>query len=295
MIKDYLPDLYSLDSDDFSDNYTILIANIKGQPTALIIPINSIVGRGPSGNISGLSATDVRTILNVENGADVTDAVNVASSIHAINLKSVLVNDDELAIIDSESSNSLKKLTWDILKTNITSNLGQSIHAINLKSVLVNDDELAIIDSESSNSLKKLTWDILKTNITSFYSSVVSTLSNKTFTNTRYVYFDNGNSGASKVIDYATGAHQKVTITQSCSLSFSNWPTSGVLGELILELTAGGAYTITWPTIHWIRSIDGSTTTNFSESGVTLQESGTDWCFFWSRDGGTTIYGKVVR
>ena len=249
MIKDYLPDLYSLDSDDFSDNYTILIANIKGQPTALIIPINSIVGRGPSGNISGLSATDVRTILNVENGADVTDAVNVASSIHAINLKSVLVNDDELAIIDSESSNSLKKLTWDILKTNITS----------------------------------------------FYSSAVSTLSNKTFTNTRYVYFDNGNSGASKVIDYATGAHQKVTITQSCSLSFSNWPTSGVLGELILELTAGGAYTITWPTIHWIRSIDGSTTTNFSESGVTLQESGTDWCFFWSRDGGTTIYGKVVR
>jgi len=28
---------------------------------------------------------------------------------------------------------------------------------------------------------------------------------------------------------------------------------------------------------------------------VTLQTSGTDFCLLWTRDAGTTIYGKFVR
>jgi hypothetical protein len=66
------------------------------------------------------------------------------------------------------------------------------------------------------------------------------------------------------------------------------------LGELFIEGVNLGAATITWPSINWITST-GATTTTFSLNGVTLQTSGTDWVLLWTRDAGTTIYGKVVR
>jgi hypothetical protein len=109
------------------------------------------------------------------------------------------------------------------------------------------------------------------------------------------VYADKGNSGTTtQTLDYTAGSHQKITATGNHTIATSNWPPSGNLGELLLELVNGGAYTITWPTVNWIKS-DGSTTTTFSSNGVTLQSSGTDWVYLWSRDGGTTIYGKIVR
>jgi hypothetical protein len=109
------------------------------------------------------------------------------------------------------------------------------------------------------------------------------------------VFVDKGNSGTTtQTLDYTAGSHQKITATGNHTIATSNWPPSGNLGELLLELVNGGAYTITWPTVNWIKS-DGSTTTTFSSNGVTLQSSGTDWVYLWSRDGGTTIYGKIVR
>ena len=107
-----------------------------------------------------------------------------------------------------------------------------------------------------------------------------------------YVYF---NSGTTNALDYVNGSHQRwAPNTGSQTLTISNWPPSGNLGELLIEGVNLGAATITWPTINWIKS-DGTTTTTFSSNGVTLQSSGTDWVLLWTRDAGTTIYGKVVR
>lgn len=107
-----------------------------------------------------------------------------------------------------------------------------------------------------------------------------------------YVYF---NSGTTNGLDYVNGSHQRwAPNTGSQTLTISNWPPTGNLGELLIEGVNLGAATITWPTINWIKS-DGTTTTTFSSNGVTLQSSGTDWVLLWTRDAGTTIYGKVVR
>lgn len=115
------------------------------------------------------------------------------------------------------------------------------------------------------------------------------------FKDTGYTYLDKGNSGTTtQTLDYTAGSHQKITVTGAHTIATSNWPPSGNLGELLLELVNGASSTITWPTINWIKS-DGTTTTTFSSNGVTLQTSGTDWILLWSRDAGTTIYGKVVR
>jgi len=83
---------------------------------------STIIGR-PSGGLSGvpvaLTSTQVRTIINVEDGADVTDAVNIASSIVGVAGKTTPVNVDTLPLIDSAASSALKKLTWSNVKATL--------------------------------------------------------------------------------------------------------------------------------------------------------------------------------
>lgn len=55
-------------------------------------------------------------LLNFEDGADVTDAENVAAAIHAQMAKLSLADADTFAIIDSENSNALSKITWMVLR-----------------------------------------------------------------------------------------------------------------------------------------------------------------------------------
>ena len=118
------------------------------------------------------------------------------------------------------------------------------------------------------------------------------TLTRVMLQDTGWDYFDSGTTNA---LDYVNGSCQRwAPSTGAQTLSITNWPPSGNLGELLIEGVNLGAATITWPTINWIKS-DGTTTTTFSSNGVTLQASGTDWVFLWTRDAGTTIYGKVVR
>lgn len=107
--------------------------------------------------------------------------------------------------------------------------------------------------------------------------------------------WDYHDSGTTNALDYTNGSIQRwAPNTGAQTLTISNWPPSGAMGELLIQGVNLGAATITWPTINWIKS-DGTTTTNFSGNGVTLQASGTDWVFLWTRDAGTTIFGKVVR
>lgn len=109
------------------------------------------------------------------------------------------------------------------------------------------------------------------------------------------VYLDKGNSGTStQTLDYTAGSHQKITVTGAHTIATSNWPPTGNLGELMLELVNGASSVVTWPTVNWVKS-DGSFTTTFASNGVTLQTSGTDFALLWSRDGGSTIYGKFMR
>lgn len=103
------------------------------------------------------------------------------------------------------------------------------------------------------------------------------------------------NSGTTNALDYTNGSHQRWTPnTGAQTLSISNWPPTGNMGQLLIEGVNLGAATITWPTINWVKS-DGTTTTTIGSAGFSLQTSGTDFVFLWTRDAGTTIYGKVVR
>lgn len=119
-----------------------------------------------------------------------------------------------------------------------------------------------------------------------------NTLTRAMLKDSGYAYY---NSGTTNALDFTNGSHQRwAPATGAQTLSITNWPPSGNLGELLIEGVSLGAATITWPTVNWVKS-DGTTTTTFASNGVTLQTSGTDWVYLWTRDAGTTIYGKVVR
>jgi hypothetical protein len=63
------------------------------------------------------SATEKSKLAAVEAFADVTDAVNVGSSIHGSTPKTTMADADKMAIIDTEASNVLKTLSWAYVKS----------------------------------------------------------------------------------------------------------------------------------------------------------------------------------
>ncbi len=68
---------------DYTPAFSILAQQSgTGSPSAVSIGTNEILGRitGGGSQIEGLSASDVRSLINVENGADVTDTANVTSA-----------------------------------------------------------------------------------------------------------------------------------------------------------------------------------------------------------------------
>ena len=60
--------------------HSVMVANEANTPIELEVAASRIVGRASTGNIAALEKSDVLTLLNVEDGADVTDATNVASA-----------------------------------------------------------------------------------------------------------------------------------------------------------------------------------------------------------------------
>ena len=56
------------------DANSIVAANADNTPLALPVGASTLVGRGSSGNIDALTAAEVRALLNVDDGADVTGA-----------------------------------------------------------------------------------------------------------------------------------------------------------------------------------------------------------------------------
>ena len=114
------------------------------------------------------------------------------------------------------------------------------------------------------------------------------------------VVVDKGNSSTTtQTYDYTAGSVQTSTATGDHTIATSNWPPTGNLGQILIQLTNGGAYTITMPTISWLKS-NGTTTTSFSTyissllDRTALQSSGMDQILLWSRDAGTTIFGKLI-
>ena len=66
-----------------------------------------------------LTVAELAKLGGIEDSADVTDAVNVASSIHGVATKATPIDADEIGLIDSAAAWALKTLTWANLKVTL--------------------------------------------------------------------------------------------------------------------------------------------------------------------------------
>ena len=96
---------------------------------------------------------------------------------------------------------------------------------------------------------------------------------------------------AAQVINYTAGEGQSLTATGSFAFSATGFP-AGRCAGILLMATNWGAFAPTSSGITWFKS-DGTTTTNFATSGITLPAAGVGKLALWSLDG-TTIYGQAV-
>lgn len=88
-----------------------------------------------------------------------------------------------------------------------------------------------------------------------------------------------GDISGDKVIDLSLGLYIVGTITEATTLSFTNTPSGAVI--VILQLTNGGSYTITWPTsIKWSGGV-----------APELTATGTDIIILTTNNSGTAWYG----
>jgi hypothetical protein len=117
-------------------------------------------------------------------------------------------------------------------------------------------------------------------------SAYVRTYNNKSFLAHSYVEVANnyGAVSGAQNINVLNGSMVSMTLNGATTYTFSGAPASGNAASFTLELTNGGAYTVTWP----------SGTKWSSGAAPTLTASGTDILTFYTRDGGTTWRGVMV-
>ena len=92
-----------------------------------------------------------------------------------------------------------------------------------------------------------------------------------------------GNTGATQTFDLEVANFFSATLDQNSTFTFSNPSASGDFSGFVLELTNGGAFTITFPA-----SVDWA-----GGSAPTLTAAGVDLLVFVTRDAGTTWLGLV--
>jgi len=108
-------------------------------------------------------------------------------------------------------------------------------------------------------------------------------------------------SGAGVSLSQATANVQAVTFTGgACTWTIGGWPAANVYAEVQMRLVNAGLATHTFPAaVTWVNP-DGTFTTSFAtymtnQRGTTnFQSSGTDFVVFFTDNGGTTIYARVM-
>ncbi len=106
-----------------------------------------------------------------------------------------------------------------------------------------------------------------------------------------HVVAPTSSSGAALTLDLSTGNAFDVTLTANCTITITNPPASGVLGQFLVILRQGGtgSYTVTWPgSVDW-QDTDG--TTGGAAPTLWTAVGAQDAILLSTLDGGTTWGG----
>jgi hypothetical protein len=140
--------------------------------------------------------------------------------------------------------------------------------------ILHNGDTDTYLQFHAADQFRVVTGDVERFEINNSDVTVQSALKEK------YVAL----SGTTPSIDVDAGGGFSLTTSGNTTFTFTAF-TSALSCGFVLQLTAGGTHTITWPaSVEWA----GGTAPDAPASGET------DILVFWSRDGGTNWYGVLT-
>lgn len=203
----------------------------------------------------------------------------------------IMTNNSERLIIDSNGLTTYGDF-------NIIDNNAQTVASFPLD-ITTNNIVLGDIDDVGNSTTLTIDDDNTQIKISGSLNIQDNIIKTASFKDCGYTFLDKGNSGTdTQTFDYTAGSHQKITATGNFTIALSNFPPTGNLGEMLIELVNGGSAVVTFPSILWIKP-DGTTTTSIStylaaNTGRTaLQTSGVDFILLWSRDA-STYYGRLV-
>lgn len=270
-------------------NATSGITSIANKPAVIAAGANqasarTAIGAGTSNLAIGTTSTTAKA------GDYAPTAAEIAAATFGATAKATPVDADTLLITDSAASNGAKKLTWANLKATLktyTDTLYRAVGWVPTWGDVTGKPTFGTAAAQDSTAFATAAQGAKADAALPAISGTTQGVS--------ATYIDKGSVASGTVtLSFADGEHQRVQATGNITLALSNIPAAGKLMEMQVEAANFGGKTITWPTVNWVKS-DGTTTTTTSANGVTWQASGTDWVLLWTRDGGTTVYGKVMR
>lgn len=198
-----------------------------------------------AGLVGSISASSLRTAINVEDGADVTDSVNVGAVNAAATSKATPIDADSFPIVDSAASNVIKRVTFT-----------------NLKAFL------------------KTYFDTLY-QATGSYLTASST---DTLTNKRIQPRTASSTTASNLSPNLSTANVYYRTTQTATLTIDAPTGTPVIGEVIMiYVDSAGAQTLTInSTYKAFGAAFPATTTAGKTFMMSAQYNGTDWKTLWA-------------
>ena len=148
--------------------------------------------------------------------------------------------------------------------------------------------------TEAKSEIEALQTDKASLNASSDFAD--NEVTRAKFKDTSQTIYAHGTAGGSIALNHANGHYQTITLNASATLSFTNWPATGNLGRIILDVTCTNvAHTITIPSA--VLVADSVTGGDGSSDTITLPDTKRFLYEFLTPDGGTTILmhqiGKV--
>lgn len=207
-------------------------------------------------------------------------ASKLSTLISALTGKSTAVASDKIPVLDSENSFNYNWITLTTLKNYLTSFFASSSSISSFGATLVDD-------ADAATARSTLGLGTAATTAATAYATAAQGTKADTaiqpITLPSGAIYEKSNAVAAVDINVSLGCVFTKTVAANTTFTVSNIPASGTVASFILELTNGGAFTVTWWSgIKWT----GGTV-------PTLTASGLDVLGFYTRDGGTTWCGSI--
>jgi len=249
--------------------------NTHGQIT---LAASQIFGKASAGAAKNLTATEVRTIINVDSGADVTGSN--APQAHSASHENA--GGDEISVAGL-SGTLADAQTAAAHKTSHQNGGGDEISVAALSGLLADDQHVldAEVQAISINAVSEDATPDLGGPLSAL-DEIISRPKFQDYSEVRNNIGDFG--GGAQAIDLELGNVVLTTVsTGAVTYTFTNPPASGASGSFTLKQTNGGSQTVNWPgAVNWE---DGS--------APDLTAAGLDILVFSTEDAGTVWDGMI--